>query len=110
MSRVQSTLLLLAGLLLLGWGISSWLEEGAPWKSLSRNAVESSANSAEVDVRVLIQEEARRQREPNVIAESVDAITIPSTIGASEIELMSGTAVAHEVDSTPAWLTGEIEF
>lgn len=110
MSRLQSRLLLLASLLLLGWGISSWLEEGAAWRSLSRNAAESSVSPGAVDVRVLIQEEARRQREPNVIADFGEVTGASSTNRASEIELTSGTAVVNEGAATPAWLTGEIEF
>jgi hypothetical protein len=109
MSRIPSSLLLLAGLLLLGWGIASWLEEGAPWRSLSTNSVESSTNPPTVDVRVLIQEEARRRREPDSF-EDFGQVTAASSTGASGIELASGLAPARERDSTPAWLTGEIEF
>jgi hypothetical protein len=109
MARIQSRLLLLAGLLMLGWGIASWLEEGAAWRSLSRNAAESSADPRAIDVRVLIQEESRRPREPDVLANVGQGIAASPTGSTSEIELVSGTVEPTDA-ATPAWLTGEIEF
>lgn len=103
MSSLHSRLLLLAALLLLGWGIASWLEEGAPWSSLPRHTVETAADGSQVDVRVLIQEEVRRQREPAAISSERNAAA------ETEIRLMSGSSPETVDSASPAWLTGEIE-
>jgi hypothetical protein len=102
MSTLPSKLLLPASLLLLGFGIASLLDDDAPWTSLQGGATSSASTGAPVDIRQVIEEEVRRQREP---------ADIPGADrSAADIELMSGVASDNANEPTPAWLTGEIEF
>lgn len=102
MLQFRSKLMLLLSLILLGWGLCTWLEEGAPWSASASHQTSSSAQAKPMDVRELIAAQASRTSEAAQASNSHD--------NRGQVELAGGTLVAESTrTTTPAWLTGEIE-
>lgn len=104
MTQLRSKLMLLLSLVMLGWGLCTWLEEGAPW-SASKSSRGSRTEEAEpVDVRELIAAQASRT------SATAQESTSTSHDNRRQVELTGGTLAAESTQTTtPTWLTGEIE-
>jgi hypothetical protein len=105
MNSVRTHLLLVSGLLSLGWGVSAWLEQDAAWTQTGGDReVET---HEQVDIRRLIADQD--SGESMATGHDADPLLAPEA-DAADIELMSGTSPRAATTNSPAWLTGEIEF
>lgn len=108
MTQLHFRSLLLVSLLLVGWGLCTWLDDGAPWSTSSSNRPERSSESTPVDVRELIAAQSSTvSHDPAWHSGTHDA----HSNSRATIELVGGTLADETAQvATPAWLTGEIEY
>ncbi len=103
MTQLRSKLMLLLSLITLGWGLCTWLEDGAPWSASESSRAANSRETEPIDVRELITAQAARTS-----ATAQERST--SHDNRRQVELTGGTLAAESTSaSTPTWLTGEIE-